>query len=457
MEPKIKKKPMKFDAFGRPVGMPEITKDLYNMDKSAKDGPQGGPSFTSGSDQGGMPGSSTGEAACYNAGIGQPGDAYEASWGQSTTREGSLTRISHYTGVVLDEPSRTALLAAVQDKIPQGWDVVAHHMTVNMGAPQGVTSGAEFDLTAVAFGIDDKVAAVQVETDAPSNNSLKHITVAVNRAGGGKPFMSNKLQKWDPIPSITLKGIVAEENKPATREGAWRIGMPIRRVAADEPGSWESEMGPLEDTPEKPAAESLQAKLEKYGIPVNTWGQGATKTLQQLEKEIANGESEIVEENGTITRRVSVLTIDVFYVDESGKTMKLKEQKQVFKSGDIRERQLSTSMAEKLKSGEQPNEAAVKRAIAEELGITGKVTISAGQPSTADTSSPSYPGLPSQMQLHQFSATITGADYKAGYVEVQKDKSSYFVWEDYQAPKSASTSIRTFLRKIVAALFNKYV
>ena len=85
----IKKAPVHFDAWGKPIGMPQLKKDLFNADKTAKDGPQGGPSFTSGSDQGGMPGNSTGEAACSNAGLGAPGDQYGATWGESTTREGA--------------------------------------------------------------------------------------------------------------------------------------------------------------------------------------------------------------------------------------------------------------------------------------------------------------------------------------------------------------------------------
>lgn len=126
----------------------------------------------------------------------------------------SLTAIAHYTGVVLDEASRTALVTAMKDLIPAGWDVVAHHMTVNMGAPKPEDAGKDFSMTAVAFAKNDKVAAVKVETDAPSAKSTKHITVAVNRAGGGKPFMSDQLTEWNPIEPVSLTGKVTEENAP---------------------------------------------------------------------------------------------------------------------------------------------------------------------------------------------------------------------------------------------------
>jgi hypothetical protein len=86
MKKRLSPKP---DGSGTTPGLKDKRKDLYETDKTAKDGPQGGPSFVSGSDQPGMPGNSTGEAAIYNSGLGAPGDQYGATWGESTTREGA--------------------------------------------------------------------------------------------------------------------------------------------------------------------------------------------------------------------------------------------------------------------------------------------------------------------------------------------------------------------------------
>jgi hypothetical protein len=53
--------------------------------------------------------------------------------------------------------------------------------------------------------------AVGVQTEVPSVNSKKHITIAVNRKAGGKPFMANKLVVWKPVPKeIHLSGVVEE-------------------------------------------------------------------------------------------------------------------------------------------------------------------------------------------------------------------------------------------------------
>jgi hypothetical protein len=120
-----------------------------------------------------------------------------------------------YTGVVLNSESRTKLLETFVT--PAQWEVIAHHMTVNLGpaakGPAPHLLGEEVRMRVVALGRDDKVVAVKVKTDAPSINEVKHVTLAVNRAAGGKPFDSNKLKDWkelEPEFQIELTGVVTE-------------------------------------------------------------------------------------------------------------------------------------------------------------------------------------------------------------------------------------------------------
>jgi len=107
-----------------------------------------------------------------------------------------------YTAIVLDEESRKRLINRFIHLVPAGWDVIAHHMTINMG-PIGKGPadpsllGTPAELTVVSVAADDKVLAVGVTSDVPSKNERPHVTVAVNRAGGGKPFMSNNLKDWE--------------------------------------------------------------------------------------------------------------------------------------------------------------------------------------------------------------------------------------------------------------------
>lgn len=111
-----------------------------------------------------------------------------------------MSKIS-YSAVVLDERSRERLLRKFQDMIPEGWEVIGHHMTINMGEIDPELErylGMPVPLNVVSFGQDDKVMAVGV-TGFETANSQPHITLAVNRNAGGKPFMSNNLTRWDNI------------------------------------------------------------------------------------------------------------------------------------------------------------------------------------------------------------------------------------------------------------------
>ena len=119
-----------------------------------------------------------------------------------------------YTAIVLDDKSRGALLEVFSSNIPDGWEVIAHHMTMKMGSLNGTFAlllGQTAELTVTHFAIDDKVCAVMVDSHAPSTNKVKHITLAVNRDAGGKPVMSNQLTSWEKVSPLKLTGIVKEE------------------------------------------------------------------------------------------------------------------------------------------------------------------------------------------------------------------------------------------------------
>ena len=138
------------------------------------------------------------------------------NWRQYLTEQ----KIS-YSGVVLDEQSKQKLLEL---SIPAGWEPVAHHMTITMGPlqhPKGKHDfsefypvGAEVSLPVVAVGQDERAMAVKVKPPAEINKkiSFPHVTVAVNRDAGGKPFHSNKIpaENFKPLSGIILNGVVEE-------------------------------------------------------------------------------------------------------------------------------------------------------------------------------------------------------------------------------------------------------
>ena len=121
-----------------------------------------------------------------------------------------------YTALVLDEENHQKLVRRFVHLIPPEWDIIAHHMTISMGpiskSPVDPSLlGEEAMLTVVSIAVSEKVMAVGVTSDIPSQNSRKHITLAVNRAIGGKPFMSNQLATWEEIPEqMELYGTIIQ-------------------------------------------------------------------------------------------------------------------------------------------------------------------------------------------------------------------------------------------------------
>jgi len=123
-----------------------------------------------------------------------------------------------YSAVVLDNGSYTKLIQVFTPMIPEGWEIIAHHMTIKMGSladgsqeKRDLKSGKPIELNVIDYAIDGLVMAVGVE-GYPSTNAKPHITIAVNRNAGGKPFLSNKLTDWKPLGfSLTLTGRVSEE------------------------------------------------------------------------------------------------------------------------------------------------------------------------------------------------------------------------------------------------------
>jgi len=117
-----------------------------------------------------------------------------------------------YSCVLLDNQSKSTLLSMVGDRIPEGWKVFAHHMTINLGELKDKTDlGKEVTLTVEALGLSDMAMAVRV-SGYQTKNDIPHITVAINPEGG-KPAMSNQINKWQSIKTFMIKGVVTEIKK----------------------------------------------------------------------------------------------------------------------------------------------------------------------------------------------------------------------------------------------------
>lgn len=117
-----------------------------------------------------------------------------------------------YSAVILDDKSRENLINRFKKYILNDWEVIAHHMTINTKeiTPEWENYlGMDVNLTVESIAMDDMVVAVGV-SGFYSENKKPHITLAVNRKNGGKPFMSKNLENWRKIKPITIKGKVTE-------------------------------------------------------------------------------------------------------------------------------------------------------------------------------------------------------------------------------------------------------
>jgi hypothetical protein len=141
---------------------------------------------------------------CKNCDCGIPDERLGGLFELKIKKRGESYMLSEnkisYSAIVLTDESRNKLLSKLADRIPEGWDVVAHHVTIKMGElpPELKPSiGLPVTLKASGFYVNDKVAAIEAivppEIRPFVKNKHPHITVAVNRAAGGKPVVSNDL------------------------------------------------------------------------------------------------------------------------------------------------------------------------------------------------------------------------------------------------------------------------
>lgn len=175
--------------------------------------------------------------------------------------------------------------------------------------------------------------------------------------------------------------------------------------------------------------DALRELLIGHGFDLTHWGEGSTKPLEALWNELAEGESEIVSKMGIPTRRTNVAAVDV-YATLPDARYRLAENKQVYNGGYERERGLITSLGEKIKRGETA-ETAVRRAVAEELGIRTVKSLELVGEQLLERESATFNGMLSDLVLYLAKVEIDPSDFRPeGYIEVQPDKSIYFNWHE---------------------------
>jgi len=116
-----------------------------------------------------------------------------------------------YSGIELDSESHDRLKEKFAKYIPEGWKVIAHHMTIDPSKTLPEEEiGKEAKLKVTHIGKNDKAMAVKVSGyEGKTNNKFPHVTLAVNDKAGGKPKDSNEITEWDDVKEdIYLTGII---------------------------------------------------------------------------------------------------------------------------------------------------------------------------------------------------------------------------------------------------------
>jgi hypothetical protein len=175
--------------------------------------------------------------------------------------------------------------------------------------------------------------------------------------------------------------------------------------------------------------EELTNKLKEYSIPVEEWGTGEAKNVEHLLDEIRGEECNVEDRGGYLIRSIEFVGVRIYHKDKDNVTWVLKEDKQEFKDGRVRRRNMPSSVSEKMKFGEDSLISAI-RGIKEELGINveGHQLIKM-RDLFYNRGSQSYPGLRTRYKGHQFTCFFNDDQFdENGYIEVQKDKSTFFKW-----------------------------
>ena len=158
-------------------------------------------------------------------------------------------------------------------------------------------------------------------------------------------------------------------------------------------------------------------------LPIEKYGIGKAKTVQELMEEIESGETIISIENQKPIRNIEIAFISIYFGE-----FQLVEDRQEFSDGRVRKREIKGISEKMLNKNENPLDCA-KRAMAEELAIQEGFEIEFVETVLEENESPSYPGLISRYKIHKFKADLSESAYKNEYIEKGKNKKTFFVWQ----------------------------
>ncbi len=180
---------------------------------------------------------------------------------------------------------------------------------------------------------------------------------------------------------------------------------------------------------------SLRTLLRNHDVLDHSWCHYPNaKTVADLLEEIQRGESTITVEMGRLIRTVRTIGLNIHYEHLDGRWQSLVEARRVYADGHTEQRTLSTSIGEKITSGESTGHTAT-RAIKEELGIDFSFTeknYTILPMAVSEGKSASYPGLTTRYCIIRVEIIFDASQYRPnGYTEVKDGRTTYFEWVDF--------------------------
>jgi hypothetical protein len=187
--------------------------------------------------------------------------------------------------------------------------------------------------------------------------------------------------------------------------------------------------------------EWLPEFLSEHSIPLEKFGTGTHKSLNDLVDEIIAGEYQldIDYQTGSLVRVGTIVRLDILYLPSNSCPLKLYEAEQRFCDGRTRTRPTEFAVWEKLKPGEHPDQGVV-RALSEELKLVGLVTVQGGQRTEVIRKPDDYPRISSRFTSFDFVVHLSPETFcPDGYQEIQRQKTTFFKWRALMLPSSHSS------------------
>lgn len=181
--------------------------------------------------------------------------------------------------------------------------------------------------------------------------------------------------------------------------------------------------------------------LKELAVPLEKFGTGCHKSLEDLVAEIDNGECRlsIDAHSGRLFRAGAVVRLDVRYVTEDGVHLQLYEAEQRFSDGRCRRRPTGFAVWEKLRIGEDPD-IGMTRALREELKLHGEFQAIPGERSQIRRAPDDYPSIHSLFTTFDFTVNLSHQHFVAGgYQEHQRDKTTIFLWRPAESTSRNKT------------------